>query len=377
MLIAVLLLATVVGSVIFHFTTPFQLGVIASNWQLIDLTIWITFIVCGLAFILLGVVMAWWVYKYKFKEGQISEYKPEDAVLENRLIVITTIGVVAMLAPGLLAWNDYVNPPDDAWELEVVGQQWKWSYRLPGEDGIFGYAHNQFITFDNPYGIKEGDPHAEDDILIESKVVKIPVDIPVKILLRSKDVLHDYFIPDMRAKMDAVPGMVTYFWFEPILEGTFSVLCAEYCGRVHYNMLGELHVVSMQEYETWLGDQITWAERQAGAKPLSPEAASGREIASSNGCFACHSVTGEELAGPSWLGIWGSSVEFEDGTTSVRDEAYIKESIIDPQAKLVKSWPATMLAYEFTTEEMSDLINFIKTLTVEEEDPETETEQEQ
>ncbi len=366
MLIAAILLVVVLGSVIFNFLSPWTFLELGSNWALIDFTVLVTFVICGVAFVILGLYMVWWVYKYRYVPGRLAEYEPENPKLEARLTIITTIGVVVMLAPGLVAWDQYVRVPPDATELEVNSEQWKWSYRLPGEDGIFGFAHNKYITFENPMGIKDGDPYAEDDIIITSQTVKIPIDRKVKVLLRSKDVLHDFWVPEIRAKMDSVPGMVTYFWFQPTLLGEFDVLCAELCGRGHHTMRGEMHVVSLDEYETWLGDQLTWAEMKAGAVPLSPQALQGRSIAESNGCFACHSLDGSRMVGPTWTNLWGSTVQMEDGTSLVVDEEYVRESIAEPDVKIREGYSPEMVAVELTDEEVAAVIDFLKSQVQEE-----------
>ena len=367
MLVALILLAVVLGSVAFNFLSPWTFLELGSNWALIDFTVLVTFVICGVAFVILGVYMAWWVYKYKYVPGRLSEYEPENPKLEARLTIVTTIGVVVMLAPGLVAWDQYVIVPPDATELEVNSEQWKWSYRLPGEDGIFGHAHNKYITFENPMGIMEGDPYAEDDIIITSQTVKIPIDRKVKVLLRSKDVLHDFWVPEIRAKMDSVPGMVTYFWFQPTLLGEFDILCAELCGRGHHTMRGEMHVVSLDEYETWLDAQVTWAEMKAGAIPLSPEAMQGRSVAESNGCFACHSLDGTRMVGPTWTNLWGSTVQMDDGTSLVVDEAYVRESIAEPGAKIREGYSSEMTPYEFSDEDIASVIDFLKSQIQEEE----------
>ena len=360
MLVALILLAVVLGSVLFNFLSPWTFLELGSNWALIDFTVLVTFVICGIAFVILGIYMAWWVYKYQYVPGRLAEYEPENPKLEARLTIITTIGVVVMLAPGLVAWDQYVRVPPDATELEVNSEQWKWSYRLPGEDGIFGHAHNKYITFENPIGIMDGDPYAEDDIIITSQTVKIPIDRKVKVLLRSKDVLHDFWVPEIRAKMDSVPGMVTYFWFQPTLLGEFDILCAELCGRGHHTMRGEMHVVSLDDYETWLDAQVTWAEMKAGAVPLSPQALQGRSIAESNGCFACHSLDGSRTVGPTWTNLWGSTVQMQDGTSLVVDEAYVRESILKPQAKIREGYGTEMVPAELTDEEISAVVDFLK-----------------
>ena len=369
MLAALLLLAVTVGSVVFNFMSPWGFTDIASNWILIDITVFITFWLCGIAFVILGLYMAWWVWRYEYKPGHLAEYEPENPRLESILTILTTIGVVVMLAPGLVAWDDYVNVPPDATELEVNSEQWRWSYRLPGEDGVFGQAHNKYISFENPIGILEDDPeteeiefdpYGEDDIIILSSTIKVPLDRKVKVLLRSKDVLHDFWVPEIRAKMDSVPGMVTYFWFQPTRVGEFEVLCAELCGRSHHSMRGELHVVELAEYQDWLGAQVTWAEMKAGAKPLDPQALKGRNVAEANGCFACHSLDGSAAVGPSWLEMWGRTVTLTDGSSVTVDEEYVRESIIDPTAKLVEGFSPTMVPYTLPDDEMDALVEYLK-----------------
>ena len=360
MIVALLLLMIVVGSLLFHILSPWQFGEIASNWQMIDVTVYITFWICGIVFVVLGVFMAWAIWKYEYREDQKAEYEPENALLESRLSIITTIGVVVMLAPGLIVWQDYIQVPPDATEVEVYGQQWQWSFRLPGEDGIFGAAHNKYITFDNPMGMKPGDPYGEDDILVRTSSIQLPIHRKVKILLRSKDVLHDFWVPEIRAKMDAVPGMITYFWFEPTKLGEYEILCAELCGRGHHTMRGTMDIVSLADYSTWLESQLTWAEIKAGVKPLSPEVIRGRQVAESNGCFACHTLDGSETVGPTWQGLWGRSVTLDDGSSQLVDEAYVRESITDPNAKLRDGFSPVMIPYELPEEDMAGLILFLK-----------------
>ena len=118
-----------------------------------------------------------------------------------------------MLTPGLFVYSDFVKVPDNAETVEVMGSQWQWRYRLPGEDGVLGTTAARFTTATNPYGINPGDPNGKDDILIQGSQLHLLRDQPVKLLLRSKDVLHDFNVPEFRVKMDMVPGQVTYFWF--------------------------------------------------------------------------------------------------------------------------------------------------------------------
>jgi len=171
-----------------------------------------------------------------------------------------------MLVPGVLVWNQFISVPEEASEIEVMGQQWQWSFRYPGKDGVLGASNSRHISSENPFGLNPDDPDGQDDVLIEVDDLHLPLDRPVKMLLRSIDVLHDFYVPQFRAKMDMVPGMVTYFWFTPIRVGTFEVLCAELCGVGHYAMRGYVVVEEESAYQAWLQEQSTFAELSAEAR---------------------------------------------------------------------------------------------------------------
>jgi len=260
MAIAIALVLIVVGSVLFHAFSPWWWTPIASNWVYIDATLTATFWITGAVFAAVILFMAYCVFKFRHKEGRVAAYEPENNKLELWLTIITGVGVAALLAPGLVVWAQFVNVPDEATEVEVVAQQWFWSYRLPGEDGILGTVDNRLITFENPLGINPDDPNGHDDVVIEGDDLHLPIDKPVHMLLRSIDVLHDYYVPEFRAKMDMVPGMITYFWFTPTRTGEFEVLCAELCGVGHAFMRGAVFIDNEEEYQVWLQDQSTFAQ---------------------------------------------------------------------------------------------------------------------
>ena len=178
-----------------------------------------------------------------------------------------------MLTPGLFVWNAFVQVPEEATDVEVVAQQWSWAYRLPGEDGALGRSDARLIDIDNPLGVDPDDPAGGDDVIVESSELHLPVGQPVKVLLRSIDVLHDFYVPEFRAKMDMVPGMITYFWFTPTETGEFEVLCAELCGVGHAFMRGSVFVDTEVDYLAWLGEQATFASlaqptRVGAAEPV-------------------------------------------------------------------------------------------------------------
>jgi len=289
MIIAVALVLLVVGSIAFHFLSPWWFTPIASNWQAIDLTIDITFWVTGAVFIAVNLFMAYAVVRYRNRgpDSERAQYEPENTKLEIWLTGLTAIGVAAMLAPGLWVWDDFVNVPEDAWEFEVIGEQWRWTFRLPGDDGKLGSSSSALVNIDNPLGVDPADPNGQDDLIVMSNVMHLPIDKPVKMLLRSKDVLHDFAVAEFRVKMDLVPGLVTYLWLTPTRTGTFDILCEELCGLGHFAMRGRVVVDTQEDYDTWRDGLMTFKEMSAikAGDPLIGQATYPV-------CAACHGSQG-------------------------------------------------------------------------------------
>ena len=267
MAVAVILILVAVGSVLFHVLSPWWWTPIASNWQYIDDTIVITFWITGIVFTAVVLFMAYCVFRFRHREGRRAAYEPESARLEWWLTVVTAVGVAAMLAPGLFVWQRFVTVPDGASEFEVVGQQWLWSFRLPGKDGRLGTAETANVSPDNPLGLNPDDPYGQDDVIIQGDDLHLPVGKPLKVLLRSVDVLHDFYVPEFRAKMDMVPGMVTYLWFTPTRTGTYEILCFELCGLGHPEMRGIVVVDEQSDYQAWLDSQATFAQLASTGRP--------------------------------------------------------------------------------------------------------------
>ena len=263
MAIARVLVLVAVGSVLFHLLSPWWFTPIASNWDYIDGTINITFWITGTVFSIVVLFMAYCVLRFRHKSGSQAAYEPENRKLEWRLAIGTAIGVAAMLAPGLFVWHQFVTVPTEATPVEVVGQQWQWSFRLPGEAGKLGSSDVSFISADNPLGLNPKDPDGQGNVVIQGDDLHLPVGKPVRILLRSIDVVHDFYVPEFRAKMDLMPGLVTRFWFTPTRTGTFEILCAGFCGVGHSQMRGNVVVDTESDYRAWLQKQQTFAQIQA------------------------------------------------------------------------------------------------------------------
>jgi len=288
MAIAAVLVLLVIGSLIFHFASPWWFTPIASNWTTMDDTVILTFWVTGVVFVVVNLFLAWVIWKYRHRKGHKADYDPENKKLEWWLTIVTSVGVAAMLAPGLFVWGKFVDVPDDAAIVEAVGQQWHWSFRFPGKDGELGHSDATLITPENPFGLDPEDPKGGDDVLVASPELHLPVDQPVKVLLRSKDVLHNFTVTQFRVKMDLVPGMITHLWLTPTVPGSYEILCEELCGVGHFAMRGRVVVSPREEFNAWLAGLPTFDQTQALAA-ADPHAGAGQYAV----CAACHGAAGE------------------------------------------------------------------------------------
>jgi cytochrome c oxidase subunit 2 len=312
MVFAWALILLVVATLAFHFAAlygvfgdPWWFTEIASNWTTMDQTVNVTFWVTGIVFIVVNSFMAWCVVRYRHRKGKNEKaaYEPENKKLEWWLTIITSVGIAAMLAPGLAVWAKFVTPPDDASIVEVVGQQWAWSYRFPGRDGELGASDMKLVTLDNPLGVDPKDPKGADDVIVNNPELHLPVGKSVKFLLRAKDVNHQFAVPQFRVKMDMVPGMVTHFWLTPTRTGEFDALCEQLCGVAHFAMRGRVVVEEEAKYQDWLAKQPTFAQTAAVAKG---DPAAGQAMFAP--CTACHGDQGQgnkELGAPKLAGQSG------------------------------------------------------------------------
>jgi cytochrome c oxidase subunit 2 len=311
-------IALVIGTVLFHFWSPWWFTPIASNWTMMDQTVNLTFWVTGLVFIATNLFMAYCIMRYRHRKDLKAHYEPESRKLEWWLTVLTTVGIGALLAPGLLVWAKFVTVPAGTPEVEVVGEQWNFSYRFPGKDGVLGTTNIRLASPENPFAIDPNDPNGQDDVLVSSPELHLPVGKPVKILLRSKDVLHQFAVPPFRVKMDMVPGMVTYFWLTPTRTGAFDALCEQLCGTAHFTMRGRVVVDEEKDFQAWLATQPTYAQTRAAA---AGEVVAGR--ASYAVCSTCHGAQGEgnpQLNAPKLSGqaAWYLAAQLRDFKLGIR-----------------------------------------------------------
>ena len=271
MFVAVIFAIIIIASIIFHFWSPWWWTPVASNWGNIDGTIILTFWVTGAVFVAICLFMAYCVWRYRYRKDRRAEYEPENKKLEWRLTLLTSLGVAALLAPGLLVWKQFVTVPQNAFNVEVVAYQWGWNYRLPGEDGTLGKTDAKLVSAENPYGLILNDSNGRDDIIVQDADLHLQIDQPVKINLRSLDVIHNFYVPQFRAKMDTLPGIVSYYWFTPTKTGKYEILCAEFCGTGHYGMRGIVLVDDKKDYNNWLAQQITFKQFLAKQSIIEPK----------------------------------------------------------------------------------------------------------
>lgn len=361
MAIAIVLLLIVVGSVVFHVVTPWWLTPLASNWDRMDLTIDITMIVTGVFFVVINLFVVYTLWRFRHRAGQRAAYQPENKRLEHWLIGITTVGIIGLLAPGLVVYADYVQPPREVLTLEVLGQQWQWRYRFPGADGKLGGSDARFVAGNNPFGLDPADPASQDDLVISGNEIRLPLGQPVKVVMRSHDVLHDYFVPQFRARMNIVPGQVSWFWFTPTKAGRYEAMCAQLCGVGHPNMRGYVLVEEPSAFKAWQDTLPTFAKtRDPAAAAGGDLVAQGRSLAETKGCIACHTVDGKPGVGPTWKGLFGKTETMADGSTALVDEGFLRGFIRDPSSRDIQGFPNVMPRTPLGDDELEALVAYIR-----------------
>ena len=266
----------------------------------------------------LTIIMIWFVIRYNRKKHPKAVQVKETIATEIAWVVIPLIIVLAMFYYGYVAFIPMREVPKGAMEVKVTGRMWDWS---------FEYGNGKI-----------------------SSELYLPVNKPVKFNLYSPDVIHSFYVPAFRIKEDVVPGKDNYTWFEPKLEGTYEILCAEYCGQRHSFMESKVIVVSDTAFTRWLAEK-------------SPETIESKGLAllKNNACTSCHSLDGSKLVGPTFKGLYGSQTTvIVNGIEKsvLADTAYIRRSIVDPDFEVVKGFvPGQMRAYKsvITEEEIKTI----------------------
>lgn len=278
-----------------------------------------------LAIVVLGVVIFGWRYRRRGKAG-LTPGKDHSLAME---IAWTGVPVILIMIVFVWGFNGYMRMnvvPHNALEIKVTGQRWFWSFDYP-----------------------EGATSLNELI--------VPVHRPVKLLMSSTDVIHSFFVPDFRLKMDLLPNRYTIAWFEATRTGMFPIYCAEYCGKGHSEMLGTVRVVDDSAYTNWLESNTVLGEGLS-----LPEY--GADLYRTKACVTCHSLDKSPQEGPSFLGRYGTEVLMSDGSRVTIDENYLRESILEPRAKLANGFQPVMPTYQgiLKQRQVDALVAYIKAL---------------
>ena len=289
--------------------------------KLEDFLIIISFIACVL--ITLAFIYFAFLFRRKKDQEEGSAAQSHNLYLEILWSFIPFVIFMLAFVWGWLLYKDVRTAPADSLEIQVYGQKWSWE---------FVYKNGRKTTNE----------------------LFVPVNRPVKLIMTSRDVIHSFYIPTFKIKQDVVPGIYTYLWFSANHEGKFQVFCAELCGSGHSIMGAGLNVVSQSAWENWLKND---PYKGLSLAEIGQKAFQGR-------CTVCHRLTKEKLIGPGLAGIYNTERALEDGSVVLADENYLRESILNPSAKITKSYPNQMTPFAglLSEEELSGLIEYIKTL---------------
>jgi cytochrome c oxidase subunit 2 len=275
--------------------------------------------------VLITFLMIFFLVKYRrSKHPEPSDIRG-NTWLEIAWTALPTFLVLTMFYYGLTGFRSLKTIPEGAMKVKVISSMWSWSYEY--ESGI------------------------------KSDVLRVPVGKDVVLLLTSIDVIHSFYVPAFKVKMDAVPGMENRLFFRPAQTGAYDVLCAEYCGLRHSYMLSKVEVLREEEFQRWYqskGQEITLKKPTPGSR-----------LYQEKGCFACHTTDGTPRVGPTFKELFGKTIAVLTGGKErklVADEAYLRRSILDPNVDIVVGFQSVMPPTKLTEEEVNTLIEFIKGL---------------
>jgi len=279
--------------------------------------------------VLITFLMVFFVIKYRRKRHPEAEQIEGNKTLEIVWTVVPVLLVMGMFYFGWVGYKFMKDVPADAMLVKATGQMWSWMFE-----------------YDNG---------------VQSDTLRVPVGRSVHVELESKDVIHSFYVPAFRIKQDLVPGKTNYVWFTGEEPGAYELFCAEYCGQRHSYMLSQVVVMPVDEYNAWMDKEVKFLAEpdSAAAEGKAPEGADGGEpkmdtaaliargkkLIKVKGCTACHSVDGEEMIGPTFKGLFGKEQMVVAGGKEkqvVVDENYLRDSILNPQAEIVKGFDPLM-----------------------------------
>jgi cytochrome c oxidase subunit 2 len=298
--------------------STFSWKVDAVYFYLSGITLFFTLLISG--------ILIFFVLRYRRR----SPYEiPRPIAGSHKLETLWSV-IPFLIAMTIFGWASKVyfeqySPPQNAMEVYVVGKQWMWKVQHSTGQREINELH-------------------------------VPIGRKIKLIMTSEDAIHDFFVPAFRMKADVVPGKYTTQWFEATKTGTFHLFCAEYCGMNHSGMIGSVIVMESREFDNWL----------SGNAGNTTPAVAGQQLFQTLGCVSCHGANGEGGRGPTLAGLFGRDVRLGNGQTVRADEAYIRESILNPQAKLVEGFGPIMPTFQgqVSEDQLVQLLAFIKSLQI-------------
>lgn len=281
--------------------------------------------VCTFFFVLIVSLMVLFMVKYRHRPGvEAEKTSTHNLTLELSWSVIPTLLTIVMFWVGFTGYIDMRTPPSDSYDINVIAKKWSWAFQYPN-------------------GWIESELH-------------IPKGENVTLTMASDDVIHSLWVPAFRTKMDVVPGRYTQEWFKATRAGEYPLMCAEYCGQKHSNMISKVIV-----HET-RGDFDKWLQQASDIHKNKSPVEAGEYFYKSRGCIQCHSLDGTPKNGPSFKGLYGKDEKMTDGSTVKVDDNYLRESILEPQASIVAGFRPIMPTFkgQLTDQDISAIIAFIK-----------------
>lgn len=278
-------------------------------------------------FVLVVGLMVYFMFAFRERPG----YKGSPEAIHNNTLEVTwtvvpTLIAVWIFARGVTGYLDMVTVPVGTYDIDVEARKWAWAFTYP--NGVI------------------------------SDELHLVIDQPAKLTMRSVDVLHSLFVPAFRAKCDVVPGRFSTMWFQPTKEGVYDLFCTEYCGDQHSKMITKVYVHTQQGFDEWMA--------KASVPPEDPIEWGQLLYARTKGCASCHSIDGKSIVGPTFKGTWGKEVPLAGGGSVLFDENYVRESVLEPQAKYRVGYDkvSQMPSYQgrLKDEEIAALTAFIKSL---------------
>jgi cytochrome c oxidase subunit II len=285
--------------------------------------------VIAFLFCLIMVPLVYALIVFRRRKGELGDGEriKDSSALEITWTVIPLMLVTVFAYLGAYSLGETRIAAPNALELNVTAHQWDWSFTYPE-----GFTSNE---------------------------LHLAINRQVVLKMQSLDVIHSFWVPEFRIKQDVVPGRTTDYRITPTRIGQYKVMCAELCGASHAYMERPVVVTSQADYDAWVKQQV--AAAAALLAQGGPDA--GKALVAQNGCAACHSLDGSKLTGPTWRGLFGSKVTLSDGTSVTADEAYLTESITDPNAKVVQGFVGGIMPkFSLTDAQVQDIVAYIETL---------------